>query len=289
MTVEDLKGKIMLKAHFLNVGKGNCTIIEFPSGRLAMVDIDNSQVDDGDSRTDPVDYYRNKFSNKNLFRFILTHPDMDHMSGLSEFSDSDNVTIDHFWDTEHDKQMDSDWDNSPYNEEDWDRYQEFRQSTKDPKCLRLYQKETAECCWVEDGITIMAPTKTLVELAKKTEEYNHLSYVLKCEYAGVKFLLGGDATKEAWDEINSAFNASDLKADIFLAPHHGSKKNVNEDVFNLIDPDYVIVSVAEGVDYDYDYYNKLANKGVLSTKHYGTIQIDVPEVGQYKIRVEKNA
>ncbi len=30
-----------LKIHFLNVGRGDCTIIEFPSGNLTMVDIDN--------------------------------------------------------------------------------------------------------------------------------------------------------------------------------------------------------------------------------------------------------
>ncbi len=30
-----------LVVHFLNVGRGDCTIIEFPSGRVGMVDIDN--------------------------------------------------------------------------------------------------------------------------------------------------------------------------------------------------------------------------------------------------------
>ncbi len=179
----------MLKVHFLNVGKGNCTMIEFPSGRMAIVDIDNSRVGDGDSRVDPIDYYRDNFSNKSLWRFILTHPDMDHMSGLDEFSQ--NVPIVCFWDTEHEKQMNDDWDASPYNKDDWDKYQEFRLSTEKPQCLRNYQKESNHY-WAEDNITILAPTQDMVELAKKTEEYNHLSYVLKFEYKGVVFLLGGD-------------------------------------------------------------------------------------------------
>jgi len=272
----------MLKAHFLNVGKGNCSIIEFQSGRLSMVDIDNSQVKEGDSRTDPVDYYREKFSNKDLFRLILTHPDMDHMSGLSEFSR--NVTIHNFWDTDHNKQMDDDWDNSPYNEEDWDKYQQFRHSTEKPKCLRLYQRATADCCWIQDNVNILAPTPKLVELANSTEEYNHLSYVLKFEYAGVKFILGGDATKEVWDEID----ISDLKANIFLAPHHGSKNNINEDAFEHIAPDYVIVSVGLDVDYDYEYYSQLANMSVLSTKNYGTMRVEVADGGTYKIFPERN-
>ncbi len=33
----------MLRVHFLNVGHGDCTIISHPSGRLTMIDINNSQ------------------------------------------------------------------------------------------------------------------------------------------------------------------------------------------------------------------------------------------------------
>lgn len=33
----------MMKIHFLNVGHGDCTIVEFPSGRLMMIDINNSK------------------------------------------------------------------------------------------------------------------------------------------------------------------------------------------------------------------------------------------------------
>jgi competence protein ComEC len=42
----------MLRVHFLNVGHGECTIIEHPSGRLTMVDINNSQDYDQDSLTE---------------------------------------------------------------------------------------------------------------------------------------------------------------------------------------------------------------------------------------------
>jgi beta-lactamase superfamily II metal-dependent hydrolase len=211
----------MLKAHFLNVGKGNCTVIEFPSGRLSMIDIDNSRTDNDEDLTDPIDYYKNKFSNQSLFRFILTHPDMDHMSGLNKLSQI--ITFQNFWDTEHNKKMNSDdWENSPYDKNDWEKYLEFRQSTKNPQCLQLYQGATSECCWTQDGITIFSPTKKLVDLANDKEEYNHLSYVIKLQYNGVKVLFGGDATVEAWDEIHENYNDEDLQADIFLAPHHGN-------------------------------------------------------------------
>ncbi len=280
----------MVKIHFLNVGKGNCTIIEFPSGRLTMVDIDNSRIDDDDEElTDPVDYYSKKFKNQTLFRFILTHPDMDHLSGLNEFAKT--VSILNFWDTDHNKSFSQeDWEESPYNEKDWDKYLVLRKSKTDPKALQLYRDDTADCCWTEDGITILSPSSTLVKLANDSEEYNHLSYVLRIEYAGVKIILGGDASKEAWDEIYKHYKKEFLKADIFLAPHHGSSKNIHKDAFSTISPDYVFVSVATGADYDYNYYSGLAKKEVLSTKYYGTMRVEVTDEGKYlPIIVEKNA
>lgn len=276
----------MLKAHFLNVGKGNCTILDFPTDRIAMVDIDSSRVTEDNPLTDPIEYYQQQFGTKSLFRFVLTHPDMDHMSGLNELSQS--ISILNFWDTDNEKDMsDEEWESSPYDEDDWDRYQEFRQSEKDPKCLRLYQDATGDCCWVQDKIRILAPTENLVKLANDSEEYNHLSYVLRIEYAGVILLLGGDATIQAWDEIYRTCSEEVLAADIFLSPHHGSPNNVNAEVFEKIRPNYVIVSVARGVEYDYDFYSSLAKEKVLSTKAYGTMRVEITDEGTYTIYTER--
>lgn len=279
----------MMKIHFLNVGKGNCTIIEFPSGHLTMIDIDNSKIDDNDDAlTEPIDYFLSKFPNQSLFRFILTHPDMDHLSGLNQLATK--VSIINFWDTNHNKSFsDEDWEGSPYDKKDWEKYLTLRKSESDPKALQLYRDATSECCWTQDGISILSPSASLVKLANNKEEYNHLSYVLRIEYAGVKVILGGDASKEAWDEIYKHYKDEFLKADVFLAPHHGSADNVHEDAFKAIDPDYVIVSVAEGVDYDYDYYSELAKKKALSTKYYGTMRLEIKDDGNYKIYIERNA
>jgi beta-lactamase superfamily II metal-dependent hydrolase len=51
--------------------------------------------------------------------------------------------------------------------------------------------------------------------------------------------------------IKTTCGAAVLKADVFVAPHHGSKYNVNQTVFKDIASDFVIVSVPNGVDYDY--------------------------------------
>src|SRR4051794_28690384 len=109
-----------LKVHFLNVGRGDCTIIEFPSGRIGMVDIDCLKTLDPSTEeevtqaffesqsfvqiandftsyfkakdafirsrlapiTDPFLYFNSNIGYKDIFRLVITHPDMDHMTGI---------------------------------------------------------------------------------------------------------------------------------------------------------------------------------------------------------------
>jgi len=258
-----------------------------------MIDIDNSRVrDEEEVLTDPIEYFQNKFKDCSIFRFVLSHPDMDHMSGLDELASK--VPILNFWDTDHTKTISQkDWEGSPYNPKDWERYLKFRESSEMPKCLKLRRNETSECCWIQDGIRILSPSSSLIKLSvdadeKDAQKCHHLSYVLRIDYAGVKILLGGDASVNVWEDLFKEYGPETLKSDIFLAPHHGSKENIHPEAFKAINPDFVIVSVAKGVEYDYDFYKQLAKKRVLSTKANGTIQIEVKENGQYSITVDKN-
>ncbi len=129
-----------LKVHFLNVGRGDCTIIEFPSGHVGMVDVDYLKVLDPDTKeemlqeyresmdylvakavgrmpyqaestflakeqaklTDPFAYYDRYIGEyKDVFRMVITHPDMDHMTGLYRLHELESYkTIVNFWHTE---------------------------------------------------------------------------------------------------------------------------------------------------------------------------------------------
>src|SRR5215469_9378374 len=47
----------MVRIHFLNVGHGDCTIIEHASGNLTMIDINNADQLDDDSRKELAEAY----------------------------------------------------------------------------------------------------------------------------------------------------------------------------------------------------------------------------------------
>ena len=103
------------------------------------------------------------------------------------------------------------------------------------------------------------------------------------EYCGLKVLLGGDASPEAWEEIYNDYGDL-LKSHIFLAPHHGSSDNIHEEAFSAIDPEYVIISLAKDVEYD-EYYDSL-DTTVLCTNKHGTIDITLMDTGKYSKHLE---
>lgn len=274
--------------HFPNVGKGNCIIIDFPSERLSVIDIDDSRALSPSEKlamllakkaslTNPVDYIISEFKNREIFRFILTHPDMDHMSGIKKLFVEKSVI--NFWDTKNDRYIEPDtWENSPYDKEDWDYYQEIRQSDENPKVLELYRDYESNCCWVEDGIRILAPTEGSVNEANENKDWDHLSYVLMVEYAERKILLGGDATKKSLEDIIEYYDEGYLKSDVLFAPNHGSPNHISKEILDVINPDLTVVSVAETVDYARDLYSRYGI--VLSTKYYGNIWVKIKDTGK---------
>ena len=275
-----------LDFHFINVGKGNCTLINFPNGHLSIIDIDDSrsistieqmvmQLSKKALPVNPLDYIAANFPNESIFRFILTHPDMDHMSGIKALFDKKSVY--NFWDIPNNKPDPGNWDTSPYDKEDWDFYQDLRNSKKNITVVTPLRDQISECCWIQDGIYILSPDKELLKKAEDCGEYDHLSYVLMIDYAGKKILLGSDSTKFAWENILE-FYGNSLETDIFLAPGHGSKNHISSEILDVIKPRLVIVSVAVNIDYDYELYKRYGR--VLSTKHYGNIKVKIDDNGE---------
>src|SRR3989442_14270062 len=89
----------MLRVHFLNVGHGDCTIIWHPSGRLTMVDINNSQDYDqqrfNELLMEEAKKYSNHFAGTSGLRDFATlrsllggssYPSATVTSGLRDFA-----------------------------------------------------------------------------------------------------------------------------------------------------------------------------------------------------------
>jgi len=309
-----------LKVHFLNVGNGDCIIISQPSGRLTVIDINNGTSLGKDTfdeiagyysltmteavrgaisasergqllfekgydikLTNPVEFIQQNYPYKDIFRYIQTHPHMDHMRGLSALRQS-RINITNFWDTTHNFVPELEQQDRA----DWEEYQRLR-GGKDNTVLRLksgakgiYYNEEPEGIVGGDGIEILYPFSSSTN---SNGDPNNLSYVLRLTYNGISFVFGGDAEEKVWKEIAGEYGVT-LKCNVLKASHHGRDSGYCEDAMKFLNPDYVIVSVGKKPDTDASNKYRKHCDNVWSTRWKGNVTVTIPETGQGSINSE---
>ena len=136
---------------------------------------------------------------------VLTHPDMDHMDGLSRLVD--NFVLHNYWDSGV-RRTKPRFDRSPYSEVDWDRYVRIRDG-REPgvrslrKCAGdrfAYANEVGKDGG-HDGLRILSPAADLVSDSERNNDVNDDSYVTLYSTEGGRILLPGDAHDGTWTYI----------------------------------------------------------------------------------------
>jgi hypothetical protein len=282
----------------LNVGRGSCAVIAHPSGRRSMIDINNGRelrpmerevlLAEGQAGrlaaleaalVNPIDWYSERFYSEDLWRFILSHPDEDHMSGLRCVLQRESFGTTVFWDLPHTKM--------PGEPEDYLTTEAYLdaalyhlmragrpfQNLVWPQVLQPERFDLARY-WEDDGIEILSPSHAEVAYWDAQEKWNDMSYMLRVNYAGRSVLLPGDVGQPGWDALAAA--CPNISADVLIASHHGRKTGFPDNgVITRIGPKAVIIS-SDKLPAEHDAtprYRNAANGNVFSTRQHGTIQI----------------
>lgn len=146
----------------------------------------------------PIRYMRDRGMD-DVFRFILSHPDMDHMDGIKDLFEEFRPA--NFWDTANTCSK-TFTVLSPYREEDWQFYKGLRDGTRESEARRLVLYSGARGQFFNrgpnqsgdhDGLYILAPTPDLVAEANRTGDFNDASYVILYKSAAGRILFCGDA------------------------------------------------------------------------------------------------
>ena len=309
----------MSKVHFLNVDPGDCTVIEHNSDRVSMIDICDGFTPEEISRainsqtfkdvgwktllekttsgnfrmkenlTNPIEYLES-IGIESIFRFILTHPDMDHMDGLNALAESFDII--NFWDTGVKKDK-PDFSGSPYNEKDWDQYINFLagKNIKSIKCLAgkrfpfANQKENNGLGG--DGLYILAPDEGLVSEANKNGDVNDASYVLLYRSSGGRILFMGDAHDKTCDYILDKSQKDVVNCSVMIAPHHGRNSGRTFDFLDQISPKFTLFGNAPS---EYLAYNEWRKRGLpfITSNQAGNIVLEC-EKDTIKIFVENES
>jgi competence protein ComEC len=253
-----------LSFHFLNVKDGDCSIIKHGSGHISIIDVCNARKEKKEIEflesyllenkykslgnfqqkkhpVNPIEYLKN-FNESSVFRFILTHPDMDHMDGIKNFFEDFSPT--NFYDTDNNEEKTFE-KGSPYREEDWLFYKNLRDTdpSTNPKRLTVYSGDSAAYRTENwdgetpgDAFYVLSPTLDLVKESNETGNYNDLSYVILYRSSGGKILMSGDSGDKTWEHLLETHKSKIENIDLLIAPHHGRKSLKSYEFLDVLKP-----------------------------------------------------
>ncbi len=228
--------EIPLIVHFLDVGHGDCALIQCPDGTNILVDGGNP------NNSYFIKDYLWRAGVRKIDLLIATHPHSDHIGGLIEIIENFPVkTI-----------LDSGKVHTSRT------YQNFLEAVKaSPKMEYKHAIAGDKFNFGEVELTVFHPSSHL------PKKINNCSIVFRLTYGSQSFLFTGDAEKEAENQVMS--HGYPLKSDVLKIGHHGSKTSTTPRFLSAVSPRAAVISKSSNLNQDI--LRKLATRG---TKTYWT-------------------
>ena len=263
----------------LSVGNGDMFYIKHGSDNFTIIDCcmdDNNEV----RITDELNY---ESKNKEVKRFISTHPDDDHIRGL-DYLDS-QMSIMNFYCVKNEATKEDE-------STDFEKYCELRDSDK----KSFYIKEGCTRKWMNQGgddrqssgINILWPVTSnqyfidALDAAKDGKSPNNISPIIKYSLNNSATVLWmGDLETDFMENIKDDLDLH--KVNIFFAPHHGRDTGtIPAELLEAMNPDIIIIGEADSEHLNY--YN---GYNTITQNSAGDIILDC-KTNQVHIYVENN-
>ncbi|MCX8037968.1 MAG: MBL fold metallo-hydrolase, partial [Candidatus Sumerlaeia bacterium] len=243
------------QATFLDVGQGDCCVVELPGGTTVLVDAGDYSVRAGERIVVPflesrgIDY---------LDAVVVTHPDADHIGGLPAVFDDLTVA----W------LLEGPATNPTFT------YQRLTDAVR-LECARQDQVFAGDRIELPSGaqISFLHPPRNTVY-----SERNNLSLVLKIEAGVFRILIAGDI--EAQAERDLLDSGADLACDILKVAHHGAATATSQAWIDRAQPRIAVISCGAGNPFGHpapEVLERLTSAGVtvLRTDRDGAISVRI--------------
>ena len=196
--------------HFIDVGQGDASLI--------ICDGEAMLIDGGASdKSDLIYAYLKKYDISHLKYIVGTHPDDDHIGGLSgalNYAKTERAfcSVD------------------VYDSEPFSNFQKYLNQ----------QRVVLEVPKVGTKLDLGSAKAEIIAPRVKNQDTNNNSIVIRIVYGNTSFLFTGDAE---FDEENTILNARQtVSSDVLKVGHHGSEYSTSERFLEAVAPALAIIS-----------------------------------------------
>jgi len=253
-----------LRVTLMSVGAGQVALIESPgSARPTLIDCGSSSLSDLFSNA--IQPVLRDAGVTRLGRVFISHSNTDHFSAAAEVVDAYDAT----------EVLVSRGFNDIETPESRTMLRLLQQLDRPPREVRAGDVIPLG---EETSIRVLGPDdKSLTGF-----ELNDRSLVLKLEHAGRSILFPGDIQNMGMRRLLSS-DPEILRADVLVAPHHGSVERTTGDFIRAVAPDVIVSSndrTLSTKQKDFDVLVKSMNLRFLRTHSSGAITIEINSKGE---------
>jgi len=241
-----------LEISFLNVGQGDAILIDYLARYQVLID--------GGPNKERLLTELNKvmpWGDREIEIVILTHPDKDHLAGLTALLQDYQVGI--FLDNGQTAETEI-----------------YHQLEDGLKKKNIARKPLQEGSKIEIGRFLKFKAYNPDEISNHHSTRNDSSIVLRMDFGKNSFLFTGDAEFKA--EKDMLYDEEDVDVDWLKAGHHGSKCSTSKEFLKKVTPQFAVISVGKGNRFGHPTKETLerlkqAGAEVYRTDQQGTIRV----------------
>ncbi len=268
-----------LRIHYIDVGQGDCTLIELPDGKTVLID----GGEDSGKVKKQVLRYLNALKIGRIDHLVVTHTDGDHCGSLEEVFAYKKILNAYL---------------PPSFEASNIEYAEMYEALVKEKCRQYTTSRSIDL----SGKGEMPYTlRFLYPYAEETGAQTDGSSVLWLEYNGVSAIFCGDAafsTEEALvreDKLGllEPLGVSLDDTNILKVAHHGSASSTSKEWLEYLGAETAVISCGAENAYGHPSGEVLQRLNSVGTQIYrtdmqGNILITLRKEGTYTVKAEKN-
>ncbi|MDQ5985709.1 MAG: ComE operon protein 3 [Syntrophus sp. SKADARSKE-3] len=255
----------LLKMTAIDVGQGSSTLIRFPEKRIMLIDgggFYDSAFDVGKYVVAPY-LWHERISSIDVV--VLTHPHPDHMNGLFYILEHFNVS--------------EVWSNNDLAETEPSR--EFVRLLKRRNIPhKIVSAMTHDLDMEGVHVKCLNPERSVVrndDNPMSFDDTNDQAVVLRLTYKNVSFYLPSDTSTLVEERIIKRYG--DIKSNVLLSPHHGSRRSSADEFLRKLNPSLVVISAGKDNPFHLPHPDTLARYDarkipVYRTDYNGAITVE---------------